>query len=138
MNDRRQERPHNRRRLGVGLLKLALLTHPPHQRREYEREIETDFLQMTEDRRRTGGRLQAAQLAIEIVADAPEGLIRIENNLAVIDYSKNQLATRLPTQRCPTGSIVWLEGRSVLKGDAAKRIIRQDPLPLRNDFQGNN
>ena len=66
-------------------------------------------------------------------ADAPEGLIKIVNNLAVIDYSKNQLATPLPTQRCPTGAIVWLEDQTVVKGSAAKRIVRQEPLPVQTD-----
>ncbi len=68
-------------------------------------------------------------------ADAPEGLIRMENNLAVVDYSKNLLATPLPTQRCPTGAIVWLEDAKALKGAAAKRIIRQEPLPIEADFR---
>lgn len=64
-------------------------------------------------------------------ADAPDGLIEIKNNLAVIDYSKNQLATPLAIQRCPTGSIVWLEDQKVTKGAAAKKIIRKSPLPVR-------
>lgn len=68
-------------------------------------------------------------------ADAPEGLIKIENNLAVVDYSKNHLATPLPTQRCPTGAIVWLEDRKAIRGAAAKRIVREDPLPLQPDFK---
>ncbi len=67
------------------------------------------------------------------VADAPEGLISIKNNLAVVDYSKNQLATTLPTQRCPTGAIVWLEKQKVIKGAAAKRIIRHESLPVQSD-----
>lgn len=64
------------------------------------------------------------------VTDAPEGLISIQNNLAVVDYSKNQLATPLPIQRCPTGAIVWLEDGRITKGPAAKRIIRKEPLPI--------
>ncbi|MCB1121337.1 MAG: 4Fe-4S binding protein, partial [Verrucomicrobiae bacterium] len=64
------------------------------------------------------------------VTDAPEGLISIKNNLAVIDYSKNQLATPLPIQRCPTGAIVWLADGRITKGAAAKRIIRKEPLPI--------
>ena len=63
-------------------------------------------------------------------ADAPEGLITMVNNLAVIDYARNNLATRLPIQRCPTGAIVWLEGEHADKGAAAKKIIRKDPLPV--------
>jgi len=66
-------------------------------------------------------------------ADAPGGLITIKNNLAVVDYSKNALATKLPIQRCPTGAIVWLEKNTVIKGAAAKRIIRKDPLPIQSD-----
>ena len=66
-------------------------------------------------------------------ADAPEGLIKMEHNLAVVDYSKNRLATRLPIERCPTGAIVWLEGEHAIKGAAAKKIIRKEPLPVRRD-----
>jgi RnfABCDGE-type electron transport complex B subunit len=63
-------------------------------------------------------------------ADGPEGLIKIINNLAVVDYSKNNLATRLPIERCPTGAIVWLEKGQPVKGAAAKKIIRKEPLPI--------
>jgi Na+-translocating ferredoxin:NAD+ oxidoreductase RNF subunit RnfB len=66
-------------------------------------------------------------------ADAPEGLIEIKNHLAVVDYSKNQLATPLAIQRCPTGAIVWLEKDGVRKGAAAKKIIRKEPLPVQPD-----
>lgn len=66
-------------------------------------------------------------------ADAPEGLICIKNNLAQVDYSKNHLATRIPIERCPTGAIVWLEDGKAVKGGAAKRIIRKEPLPVRPD-----
>jgi Na+-translocating ferredoxin:NAD+ oxidoreductase subunit B len=44
------------------------------------------------------------------VADAAEGLIEMRDGLAVIDYSKNELANKEATARCPTGAIVWLEG----------------------------
>lgn len=66
-------------------------------------------------------------------ADAPEGLICIKKNLAVIDYTKNSLASPVAIQRCPTGAIVWLEKATTLKGQAAKRIIRKDPLPIQSD-----
>lgn len=63
--------------------------------------------------------------------DAPAGLIRIENNLARIDYSSNNLATPLPIERCPTGAIVWLdEVKGARKGSKAKHIIREEALPL--------
>ena len=63
------------------------------------------------------------------VADAPDGLISIKNHLATIDYSKNHLASKLPIQRCPTGAIVWLGKNQATKGEAARKIIRKDPLP---------
>lgn len=64
-------------------------------------------------------------------ADAPEGLITVANNLAVVDYSKNALASKLPIQRCPTGAILWIEDKQqVVKGARAKKIIRQEPLPV--------
>jgi Na+-translocating ferredoxin:NAD+ oxidoreductase RNF subunit RnfB len=66
-------------------------------------------------------------------ADAPEGLIKIIDNLAVIDYAKNSLATKIPIERCPTGAIVWLEGDRAIKGAGAKKIIRKEPLPLKEN-----
>ena len=66
------------------------------------------------------------------VVDSPEGLIAIVDHLAVIDYGKNDLASRVATERCPTGAIVWLDDESgVKKGRGAKRIIRESPLPMR-------
>lgn len=63
-------------------------------------------------------------------ADAPN-LIQIVNNLAVVDYAKNNLATALPTQRCPTGAIVWIDDRKgSVKGIDAKKITRKSPLPV--------
>jgi Na+-translocating ferredoxin:NAD+ oxidoreductase RNF subunit RnfB len=62
--------------------------------------------------------------------DAPEGLITIEKNLAVVDYTKNELASKVAIERCPTGAIVWLdERRGVVKGSKAKKVIRMEPLP---------
>ena len=62
--------------------------------------------------------------------DSPEGLIQMVNNLAVIDYSKNSLASKVATERCPTGAIVWLDDQiGAIKGREAKRIIRQSALP---------
>jgi Fe-S-cluster-containing hydrogenase component 2 len=63
-------------------------------------------------------------------ADAPEGLISMTNHLATIYYSKNRLATRFPIERCPTGAIVWIEGQKFIRGAAAKKIIRKEPLPI--------
>lgn len=64
-------------------------------------------------------------------ADAPAGLIKIVNNLAVVDYSKNKLATAAPTQRCPTGAILWIdEIKGPTKGLDAKKITRKTPLPV--------
>jgi len=52
--------------------------------------------------------------------DAAPGVIEIKNGLAVVDYTKNDLAGSEATRRCPTGAIVWVEGpqfaRSVSAG----------------------
>ncbi len=64
------------------------------------------------------------------VMDASDGLIHLERNLAVIDYAKNDTASKAAIERCPTGAIVWLEGDRILKGKSAKKIIRIEPLPL--------
>jgi RnfABCDGE-type electron transport complex B subunit len=61
--------------------------------------------------------------------DAPGNLIEIDHHLAVIDYTKNALASRIAIERCPTGAIVWLED-GVHKGHDAFKVIRKEPLPL--------
>ena len=66
-------------------------------------------------------------------ADSPEELISIVDNLAVIDYSKNELATRFPIERCPTGAIIWHEKEQSAKGIEAKKIIRKTPLPIESE-----
>ena len=64
-------------------------------------------------------------------ADAPPGLVKVVGNLAVVDYSKNHLATSIPIQRCPTGAIVWIdEKRGPVKGLEAKKITRKSALPV--------
>ena len=42
-------------------------------------------------------------------ADAADGLIHIQDGLAVIDYARNDLAAADATKRCPTDAIVWLD-----------------------------
>jgi Na+-translocating ferredoxin:NAD+ oxidoreductase RNF subunit RnfB len=63
------------------------------------------------------------------VMDAAPGLIKLDRNLAVIDYNKNAMADRHAIERCPTGAIVWLDGARADKGRAARKIIRIQPLP---------
>jgi len=65
-------------------------------------------------------------------ADAPEGLITMRDNLAVVDYGKNALASKIAIERCPTGAIVWLDRhRGVVKGASArKKVVRKEALPL--------
>lgn len=43
-------------------------------------------------------------------ADAAPGLIRMEKNLPVVDYSAGGPAEAEATYRCPTGAIVWVPG----------------------------
>ena len=62
--------------------------------------------------------------------DSPEGLIEIRDNLAVIEYAKNALASKVAIERCPTGAIVWLDGGHSVKGRDAKRVIRKEALPV--------
>ncbi len=62
--------------------------------------------------------------------DAPEGLISIKNNLAIIDYNKNELASRVSIERCPTGAIVWMDlHHGMVKGIGARKVVRKEPLP---------
>jgi Na+-translocating ferredoxin:NAD+ oxidoreductase subunit B len=64
------------------------------------------------------------------VADSPEGVITLRDNLAVIDYAKNSLASRVAIERCPTGAIVWLDDKHIEKGVEAKRIVRKEAIPI--------
>jgi ferredoxin len=65
------------------------------------------------------------------VKDAAPGLISMQDNLAVIDRERMELATRDAIKRCPTGAIVWIEDdEQEQKGDKAKRIVRRSPLPI--------
>lgn len=59
--------------------------------------------------------------------DAPHQ-IEMKNSLPIIDYRKGPF-TPEPTQRCPTGAIVWLDKDGPKKGPAAKKIIRKGELP---------
>ena len=63
--------------------------------------------------------------------DAAYGLIEMRDNLPVIDYSRNVLASKEAIQRCPTGAIVWMDqdGR-IERGRDAKHIVRDEALPL--------
>jgi RnfABCDGE-type electron transport complex B subunit len=59
--------------------------------------------------------------------DGP-GLVTMEGNLPVIDYTRNH-QTQAPIQRCPTGAIVWIDpAAGVIKGPAAKKIVRKGVL----------
>lgn len=49
------------------------------------------------------------------VADAAPGLIEIRDNLAVVNYELNSLATLEAIYRCPTGAIVCIEGQQFEK-----------------------
>lgn len=61
--------------------------------------------------------------------DAKGGLISMDNNLPVVDYSRDH-ATTVPIQRCPTGAIVWLDKeKGPIKGAQSERVIRKGALP---------
>jgi electron transport complex protein RnfB len=56
------------------------------------------------------------------------GSIEMKSGLPVIDYGRGPL-TATPTERCPTGAIVWLDKTAgPVKGHAAKRVFRQDEI----------
>jgi len=64
------------------------------------------------------------------VQDSPEGLIAIRDNLAVVDYAKSGLASRIAIERCPTGAIVWLaSGGPAARGKDARKVVRKEALP---------
>lgn len=55
------------------------------------------------------------------VQDAAPGVIAMKSGLAVIDYEQIERATPEATARCPTGAIVWVEGRQLTLGADAAR-----------------
>ena len=56
--------------------------------------------------------------------DAP-GVISMENNLPIVDYTRNH-DIRQAIERCPTGAIVWWEDKQKpVTGKVAHRVIRQ-------------
>ena len=60
--------------------------------------------------------------------DAP-GLVEMQGNLPIIDYSKGQ-ANSSAIKRCPTGAIVWFGASGEgFKGEAARKVIRQETIP---------
>jgi len=67
------------------------------------------------------------------VTDAGPDFLKLEHNLVVIDYSMNEYLTKKAIERCPTGAIVWFENPNLpVKGAAARKILRQQPLPILN------
>jgi Fe-S-cluster-containing hydrogenase component 2 len=59
-------------------------------------------------------------------ADAPNSLIKMVDNLPVVDYRRNHNAKNA-IERCPTGAIVWFdETDGPVAGRAARRTIRHD------------
>lgn len=66
------------------------------------------------------------------VVDAAPGLLAIHDNLVEIDTSQIGGARREAIDRCATGAIVWYDDTGhPERGIAAKKILRQDALPLR-------
>jgi RnfABCDGE-type electron transport complex B subunit len=60
--------------------------------------------------------------------DSTDDLVVIENNLPVVDYTKNH-NTKQPIQRCPTGAIVWMNEDGPEYGRETKKVLRKLPLP---------
>ena len=58
----------------------------------------------------------ACNACTKCVADAAPGLIEMVDNLAVVDYEKNDLADPKAIERCPTGAIAWVEGQQFQPG----------------------
>ena len=61
--------------------------------------------------------------ALSLLPDDVElegGLIEIRDGLAVIDYERIEFENPAAVERCPTGAIVWLEGRQFADLDPAR------------------
>ena len=62
------------------------------------------------------------------VADAAPGLIRMEDNLPVVDYGGGGPARPEATFRCPTNAIVWLDGAQFADGPSHADARDRDNL----------
>jgi len=71
--------------------------------------------------------LSACQVACtacgRCVQDAAPGLISVASGVAVIDYDRAILADARAIERCPTNSIVWLEGVQFATARDAERSV---------------
>jgi electron transport complex protein RnfB len=62
-------------------------------------------------------------------SDSPAGLIDIRDNLAIVNYEMNGMASPLAIERCPTGAIVWFnQNGQPIKGADARKVVRKEPL----------
>jgi RnfABCDGE-type electron transport complex B subunit len=59
------------------------------------------------------------------VADSEPGVIEMIDNLAVINYEKNELTDPKAISRCPTGAIVWVEGQQFVESspELEKKVV---------------
>ncbi len=59
------------------------------------------------------------------VADSEPGVIEMIDNLAVINYEKNELTDPKAVSRCPTGAIVWVEGQQFVESspELEKKVV---------------
>jgi len=59
------------------------------------------------------------------VADSEPGVIEMIDNLAVINYEKNELTDPKAISRCPTKAIVWVEGQQFVESliELEKKVV---------------
>lgn len=64
----------------------------------------------------------ACDACARCAADAAPGLIRMRDNLPVVDYAAGGPAAPAATFRCPTGAIRWVEGEQLTEDEAPARV----------------
>jgi electron transport complex protein RnfB len=67
----------------------------------------------------------ACNACSKCVADAEPGVIEMVDNLAVINYEKNELTDPKAISRCPTEAIVWVEGQQFAESsfELEKKVV---------------
>jgi len=58
------------------------------------------------------------------VADAPQGLLKMQRNLPVLNNELIHLQTADAIRRCPTGAITWVEGNQ-FQGEFESHVVSQ-------------
>ena len=82
--------------------------------------IETELIQI-------GGKaIRGCTACGKCALDAADGVIVMQDGLAIVDVARQADASVDAVERCPTGAIVWFDPeKGSVTGRAARKVVRQ-------------